>query len=358
MNTIGKLFKLTTFGESHGPGIGGVIDGCPAGLCIDFEQVAREMNRRRPGQSAYTTPRTEEDNIKWLSGVVDGKTTGAPIAFVIENKDVRSEDYQSMSDAFRPGHADYTYFLKYGLRPQPGGGRSSARETASRVVAGAIAKQLLGNTIEIIAYTENIGGIAMNKNVTVSPNLIERSAVRCPDEEASQKMMNLLTKTMQEGDSLGGIVTCVLKGVPAGWGEPLYDKLPARLAEAMMSINAAKGFEIGDGFNLSAMKGSQANGCMVPGAADEYVVVKGDSYGGTLGGISTGQEIHFRVVFKPTPTIGVEQQTVDVHGQSKVIAGKGRHDPCVVPRAVPVVEAMAAIVLADLMLMNKCNAHF
>lgn len=349
MNTIGKLFRLTTFGESHGKAIGGVIDGCPAGLFVDTEAIEQELLRRRPGQSHYTSPRQESDMVQFISGLFRGVTTGAPIAFMIDNKDVRSADYDSLSTVFRPGHADYTYFHKYGIRDPRGGGRSSARETAVRVVAGAIAKQLLAPLgIRCIAYTSQIGSVRLPQGNAKRYSLeeVESSPIRCPDADASRQMEALIETAKKESDSVGGIVDCHVSGVPVGWGEPLYGKLHATLGAAMLSINAAKGFEIGDGFALASMRGSEANDQMV-GGEEGGVSFLSNHAGGISGGISTGQDIHFRIAFKPTPTIGREQHTVNEQGESILLSAKGRHDPCVVPRAVPVVEAMAWLTLAD-----------
>lgn len=356
MNTIGRLFRLTSFGESHGIALGGVVDGCPAGLPLDFDQIKHAVQMRSPGQSEFMTSRKETDEIEWLSGIVDGKTTGAPIAFIIRNEDVRSADYSRMTEVFRPGHADYTYFQKYGIKPQSGGGRSSARETVVRVVAGAIAKQLLGNKIDILAYASSIGSVSVPNDIIPDRNSVEDSIVRCPDEKATEAMKQLIKKVKNEGDSIGGVVSCIVKGVPAGWGEPVYDKLPARLASAMMSINAAKGFEMGDGFGIAVKQGSEVNGSITTDSGT--VTFSSNHFGGTLGGISTGLDLFFRVVFKPVPTIGKAQRTIDTHMQNAVLECAGRHDPCVVPRAVPVVEAMAALVLADLYLLAKSSEYF
>ncbi len=355
MNTIGKLFRLTTFGESHGKAIGGVIDGCPAGLFVDMEAIERELLRRRPGQSHYTSPRQESDMVQFISGLFRGETTGAPIAFMIDNKDVRSADYDSLSSIFRPGHADYTYFHKYGIRDPRGGGRSSARETAVRVVAGAVAKQLLAPLgIRCTAYTSQIGLVCIPQENAkeYSPEEVESSPIRCPDFNASGLMEAVIETAKKESDSVGGIVDCQISGVPVGWGEPLYGKLHAALGAAMLSINAAKGFEVGDGFALASMRGSEANDQMVA-AEDGGISFLSNHSGGISGGISTGQDIRFRVAFKPTPTIGQKQQTVNEQGESISLSAVGRHDPCVVPRAVPVVEAMTWLTLADAYLASR-----
>lgn len=351
MNTFGKLFRLTTFGESHGHAIGGVIDGCPAGIVLNFDAIRHALAQRRPGQSSYSSPRNESDEPEWLSGIDgDHRTTGAPIAFIIRNRDVRSEDYDVLNSTFRPGHADLCYFLKYGVKPQPGGGRASARETAVRVVAGAIARQMLPKSIQVLSYTSQIGHITSTILPTETEAIL-RSPVRCPDIKASEAMCTEIEKVKKEGDSIGGIVSCSVKGLPAGLGEPVYDKLSARLAEAMMSIPAAKGFEIGDGFDICRQKGSQTNGYIEKGYINHAPFM-----GGVLGGISTGEDLRFRVAFKPTSTISMPQASVNLNGNPVTLEAIGRHDPCVVPRAVSVVEAMTWLVTADLMLMAKTTA--
>lgn len=356
MNTTGKLFRLTTFGESHGIAIGGVIDGCPAGLEIDTIAIEKALARRRPGQSIYTTPRKEEDTVSFLSGLYKNQTTGAPIAFVIENKDVREKDYEPLSKIFRPGHADYPYLSKYGIRDPRGGGRSSARETAIRVVAGAIAQQILSKLeIDCLAYTSRIGSISLPQTTSSwTKEQIESSPVRCPDEETSKKMLTEITAVINEHDSVGGIINCQITGVPAGWGAPIYNKLHADLGAAMLSINAAKGFEIGDGFDLASMRGSEANDGMFMDEKGKIGFFSNHS-GGIIGGISTGQDIYFRVAFKPTPTIGKEQKTIDETGEPVALKAIGRHDPCVVIRAVPIVEAMAWLTLADAYLQSQIS---
>jgi chorismate synthase len=347
-NTFGKLFKLTTFGESHGVAIGGVIDGCPSGLEIDFEAIQAEMNRRKPGQSEIVTQRKEPDTVEFLSGIFEGKTTGTPIGFTIQNTNQKSQDYSHIKEVYRPSHADYTYDKKYGNRDYRGGGRSSARETACRVVAGAIAKQLLKD-VKINAYTSSVGDIFLNKPYQeLDFSKIEGNAVRCPDEATSELMINRIKEIRKEGDTIGGTVTCVLQNVPIGLGEPVFDKLHAELGKAMLSINAVKGFEYGSGFCGVQMKGSEHNDLF---NADG--TTKTNLSGGIQGGISNGMDIYFRVAFKPVATLIQKQDALDSHGNIVEMQGKGRHDPCVVPRAVPIVEAMAALVIADYFLQNK-----
>ena len=347
-NSFGNLFKLTTFGESHGTAIGGIIDGCPPGIELDFEAIQHEMNRRKPGQSKIVTQRKEPDEVKFLSGIFEGKTTGTPIGFVIENANQKSKDYSHIKNAYRPSHADFVYDKKYGFRDYRGGGRSSARETASRVVAGAIAKQML-NTIQIHAYTSSVGDIFLEKPYQdLDFSKVESNIVRCPDEEYADKMIEKIKQIRKEGDTIGGTVTCVLKNVPIGLGEPVFDKLHAELGKAMLSINAVKGFEYGSGFCGAKMKGSEHN--------DQFNIdgsTKTNLSGGIQGGISNGMDIYFRVAFKPVATIMQDQTTIDKEGNEVEMQGKGRHDPCVVPRAIPIVEAMAALVLADYFLINK-----
>jgi len=347
-NSFGKLFNLTTFGESHGLAIGGIIDGCPSGLVIDFEAIQAELNRRKPGQSEIVTQRKEPDTVEFLSGIFEGKTTGTPIGFIIRNADQRSKDYSHIKDVYRPSHADYTYEKKYGNRDYRGGGRSSARETACRVVAGALAKQLLKN-VKINAYTSSVGDIFLKKPYQeLDFSKTEANAVRCPDEETAELMINRIKEIRKEGDTIGGTVTCVLQNVPVGLGEPVFDKLHAELGKAMLSINAVKGFEYGSGFCGVQMKGSEHNDLF---NADG--TTKTNLSGGIQGGISNGMDIYFRVAFKPVATIIQKQDTLDNSGNIVEMQGKGRHDPCVVPRAVPIVEAMAALVIADYYLQNK-----
>ncbi len=352
-NTTGKLFCLTTFGESHGEAIGGVIDGCPPGLKIDMDFIQNELEKRKPGQSFLTTERKETDKVEFLSGIFNGKTTGTPIGFIIKNINKKTEDYEFLKDVYRPSHADYTYEKKYGIRDYRGGGRASARETTTRVVGGAVAKIFLKNTgIKIFAYVSKIGNIELEKDYKVLDfEQIEKSIVRCPDKETSEKMINLIKNIKDEGDSIGGIISCVVQGVPVGLGEPVFDKLQADLAKAMLSINAAKGFEYGAGFKSSGLKGSEHNDSFI--IEDGEIITKTNNSGGIQGGISNGQDIYFNVAFKPTPTIKKEQQTIDKNGKKVIFSGKGRHDTCIVLRAVPVVEAMTAIVLADHFLRFK-----
>lgn len=349
-NTFGTLFTLTTFGESHGEAIGGVIDGCPAGFEIDLEKVQRDMIRRKPGQSAIVTQRKEPDSVRIFSGIFEGKTTGTPIGFIIENTNQKSKDYSHNKDTYRPSHADYTYDQKYGFRDYRGGGRSSARETACRVAAGAIAKQLIPS-VEIVAYTASVGEI---KLASLYPEIdlsrAEENPVRCPDPEIAKEMEDYIREVRSKGDTVGGIVECVIKNVPAGWGEPVFDKLHAQLGKAMLSINAVKGFEYGSGFAGTTMNGSQHN--------DQFNTdgsTKTNNSGGVQGGISNGMDIHFRVAFKPVATLIQKQQTINQSGKQVEMQGRGRHDPCVVPRAVPIVEAMAALVLVDSYLLQEAK---
>ncbi|MDL5045124.1 chorismate synthase [Oscillatoria amoena NRMC-F 0135] len=346
-NSLGVLFRITTFGESHGEAVGAVIDGCPPLLEVDIDFINAEMARRRPGQSALTTQRNESDEVQILSGVFNGKTTGAPIAIVIPNKDQRSGDYEAMKDVFRPSHADYTYEAKYGIRDYRGGGRSSARATAAVVAAGAFAKLLLKQrNITIQAFVNQVGTIETPLTYTeLDLSLTETNPVRCPHPETAAKMIALIEEAKAEGDSLGGCITCVVKGVPAGLGEPVFDKLQADLAKAMLTINATKGFEYGSGFAGTRLKGSEHNDSFI--TDNGKVATTTNHSGGIQGGISNGMDIYCKVAFKPTATIAKSQKTVDNAGQEVDLAAKGRHDPCVLPRAVPIVEAMAALVLAD-----------
>ena len=350
-NTIGKILQLTTFGESHGVAVGGVLDGCPAGFEIDKEYIQHQLNRRRPGQSVYTTQRNESDEIEILSGVYDGKTTGTPIAFLVKNANNRSEDYSHLQETFRPSHADYTYYKKYGIYDFRGGGRASARETLARVAAGAIARQfILRSGISVSAYVSQIGNVIAGNYAEITEEIIDQSPVRCPDKDAAELMMKLIKETGAKGDTLGGIINCSIKGCPVGLGEPVFDKLHADLAKAMLSINAVKGFEYGSGFASASMTGTENNDLF-----DEGFKTKTNNSGGIQGGISNGEEIYFRVAFKPVATIMQSQESVDKSGNKVVIEGKGRHDVCVVPRAVPIVEAMAALVIADHLLRNKIS---
>ncbi|PKP13091.1 MAG: chorismate synthase [Bacteroidetes bacterium HGW-Bacteroidetes-3] len=347
-NTFGKLFTLTTFGESHGEAIGGIIDGCPAGIDLNLETVQYEMNRRKPGQSKIVTQRKEPDEVQFLSGIFEGKTTGASIGFIIKNANQRSNDYEHIKDAYRPSHADYTYDKKYGVRDYRGGGRTSARETANWVVGGAVAKQVISE-IKINAFTSSVGDIFMEKPYQdVDFSKIESNDVRCPDAATAEKMIARINEIKKQGDTIGGTVTCVIQNVPVGWGEPIFDKLHAQLGKAMLSINAVKGFEYGSGFCGAKMKGSEHNDIF-----NANGTTKTNLSGGIQGGISNGMDIYFRVAFKPVATIMQAQQTIDNEGNIVEMHGKGRHDPCVVPRAVPIVEALAAMVLTDFMLLNS-----
>lgn len=349
-NTFGKLFKITTFGESHGKALGGIIDGCPAGLEVDFSSIQEEMNRRKPGQSSIVTQRKEPDTVEFYSGIFEGKSTGAPIGFAIHNTNQKSHDYSHIKDSYRPSHADFTFDKKYGFRDYRGGGRSSARETASRVVAGAVAKQLLAG-IKINAFVSSVGDIFIDKPYQdLDFSKIEANPVRCPDTASAEKMEAFIKQIRKEGDTVGGTVTCVIQNVPIGLGEPVFDKLHADLGKAMLSINAVKGFEYGSGFCGAKMKGSEHNDLF---NADG--TTKSNLSGGIQGGISNGMDIYFRVAFKPVATIMQKQETIDKDGNIVDMIGKGRHDPCVVPRAVPIVEAMAALVLADAYLINRTN---
>ena len=347
-NTFGTLFKLTTFGESHGVAIGGVLDGCPSGIAIDFEAIQNELNRRKPGQSAIVTQRKEPDTVEFYSGIFEGKTTGTPIGFAIHNTNQKSHDYSHIKDSYRPSHADYVYDQKYGFRDYRGGGRSSARETASRVVAGAIAKQMLAG-IKINAFVSQVGDMRLDKSYeALDLSLTESNAVRCPDEAMAAKMEAYIKEVRSEGDTVGGIISCVIQNVPIGLGEPVFDKLHAELGKAMLSINAVKGFEYGSGFEGVKMKGSAHN--------DQFNTdgtTKTNYSGGIQGGISNGMDIFFNVAFKPVATVIQGYETIDKKGNIVQTQGKGRHDPCVVPRAVPIVEAMAALVLADYSLLNR-----
>lgn len=352
-NIFGKIITLTTFGESHGKAIGGILDGLPSGLEIDFDLIQHDLNRRRPGQSSIVSKRNEPDDVEFLSGIYNGYSLGTPIAFIIRNKDFSPYDYDHLKDTFRPSHADFTYENKYGIRDYRGGGRASARETVARVIGGALAKQLLSKFgILITAYVNGIGSVNMVKPyMELNLNNIEDSEVRCPDKEIAAKMIDEINKTAKSGDTLGGEITCVIKNTPIGLGEPVFDKLSADLAKAIMSINAVKGFEIGSGFSSVKMKGSQHNDIFVNEGGE--VRTKTNYSGGIQGGISNGEDIYFKAAFKPVATLMMKQKTVDSHGNTIVLEGKGRHDVTVVPRAVPIVEAMAALVIADHLLLNK-----
>jgi chorismate synthase len=349
-NTFGIFFKLTTFGESHGEAMGGVIDGCPAGVSIDLDAIENQMMRRRPGQSTIVTQRKEADTVRFLSGIFEGKTTGSPIGFIIENTNQKSADYTHIKDSYRPSHADYTFDKKYGHRDYRGGGRSSARETACRVAAGAIASQLLG-AIAITGYVSSVGDLSLDTPYQeLDFNTVDSNVVRCPDAEMASKMIAKIKEVKKQGDTIGGIITCVIQNVPVGLGEPVFDKLHAQLGKAMLSINAVKGFEFGSGFKGATMNGSEHNDLF-----NQDGTTKSNLSGGVQGGISNGMDIYFRVAFKPVATIMQKQQTINSKGEKVEMQGKGRHDPCVVPRAVPIVEAMAALTIADFWLANKLS---
>ncbi len=354
-NTFGTLFRLTTFGESHGAALGGIIDGCPAGLAIDSDFVKYELQRRKPGQSHITTQRKEEDEVKFLSGIFEGKTTGHPIGFTIENTNQKSNDYEHIKDAYRPSHADFTYQEKYGIRDYRGGGRSSARETACRIVGGAIAKLYLKHlNVSIQAYVSQVGHIKLEKKYQdLDLSKTEESIIRCPDAATAYKMVSFIEDIRKKGDTIGGIVSCIIKGTPIGLGEPVFDKLHADLGKAMLSINAVKGFEYGEGFNSINFKGSELNDAFT--STEGKVNTATNHSGGIQGGISNGQDIYINVAFKPVATIMQDQQSVDKDGNETTMKGKGRHDPCVLPRAVPIVESMAALVLVDHILRNKTS---
>ncbi len=365
MNTFGSIFRLTTFGESHGEAVGGVVDGMPAGIPVDVGFIQQELNRRRPGQSNITTSRQEQDHVELLSGVFEGKSTGCPIGFLVRNTNQHSNDYENMRQLFRPSHADFTYFYKYGIRDHRGGGRSSARITISRCVAGALAKMALQPLgIEVKAYTSQVGGIVLDRDYSrYDLSLTESNAVRCPDPEKAAEMIRLIETVKADGDTIGGVITCVIKGCPPGLGEPEFGKLHAALGAAMLSINAVKGFEYGAGFAGVCQRGSEQNDVFVScddhatslTRADGQLSVRTatNNSGGIQGGISNGEDIYFRVAFKPVATLLREQQTVDVNGRPTTLTARGRHDPCVLPRAVPVVEAMAAMTILDSFLIQK-----
>ena len=349
-NSFGTLFKLTTFGESHGTAIGGIIDGCPAGITLDLIKIQEELDKRRPGQSAIVTQRKEADTVEFLSGIFEGKTTGTPIGFTIQNSNQKSKDYSHIKDTYRPSHADYTYDEKYGVRDYRGGGRSSARETACRVVGGAIAKQLIPE-ISFTTFTASVGEIELTKNYSqLDFSLIETNPVRCPDRALAEEMEAYIREIRAQGDTVGGTIQCVIKNVPRGLGEPVFDKLHAQLGKAMLSINAVKGFEYGSGFGGTKMRGSKHNDIFNRDGSTAT-----NLSGGIQGGISNGMDIYFKVAFKPVATIMQKQDTINSSGEEVEMQGKGRHDPCVVPRAVPIVEAMAALVIADFFLQNKTS---
>ena len=349
-NSFGNIFKISSFGESHGKALGGVIDGCPAGVEIDIDFINSELNRRRPGQSEIVTQRKEDDSVEFLSGIFEGKTTGTPIGFIIVNQDQKSKDYSHIKDSYRPSHADFVYDKKYGFRDYRGGGRSSARETVVRVVAGSIAKLLLKD-VKYNAFVSSVGKIKYDYDISnINFDNIEKSIVRCPDLDKSQEMEDLIKQTRKNGDTVGGIISCIIRNVPIGLGEPVFDKLHAELGKAMLSINAVKGFEFGSGFTGSAMNGSDHNDSFNSDGS-----TKTNYSGGIQGGISNGMDIYFNVAFKPVSTIMRDQDSIDSNGNEVKVSGKGRHDPCVVPRAVPIVEAMSALVLADYFLLNKLS---
>jgi chorismate synthase len=358
VNTFGNIYRLTSFGESHGPGIGGVIDGCPAGIELDTAFIQQELNRRKPGQSRITTPRKEDDEVQFLSGIYEGKTTGTPIGFIIWNKNQHSSDYDNMKTIYRPSHADYTYQTKYGIRDPRGGGRSSARETIARCVAGAIAKLALKQYgIQIQAYTSQVGPIQLAGSYQdYDLSLTEESDVRCPDPKTASEMETLIAEVKSKGDTIGGVITCVAKGVPVGLGEPVFGKLHATLGHAMLTINAVKGFEYGDGFNAAFFRGSERNDRFFND--NGHINTRTNNSGGIQGGISNGQDIYFRVAFKSVATILMEQETVNMEGEDTILKARGRHDPCVLPRAVPIVESMTAMTLLDYLLIQKTRENF
>lgn len=354
-NTFGKLFRITTFGESHGVALGVVIDGCPPGLKLDIDFMRHEMQRRKPGQSKITTQRKEEDEFEILSGVYEGITTGTPFGIIIRNDDQKSKDYAHLVDNYRPSHADFTYDEKYGFRDHRGGGRSSARETAARVIAGSIAKQFLKQkNIQITAYVNSVGEIELKKNYTeLNFEQIENNIVRCPDATTAEKMIDLISEIKKQGDTIGGTICCVIENMPSGIGDPVFDKLHADIGKAMLSINAAKGFEYGSGFAGTKMRGSEHNDLFDFDSDENKIITKTNHSGGIQGGISNGMDIYFKVAFKPVATILQKQESVNKNGEKILVEGKGRHDPCVLPRAVPIVEAMAALVLIDHLLIQK-----
>ena len=353
-NSFGKIFTITTFGESHGPSMGVIIDGCPAGLDLDENFIQTQLDRRKPGQSHITTQRKEADSFKILSGVFEGKTTGAPLSIIIENTDARSRDYNHLENTFRPSHADFTYQEKYGARDFRGGGRSSARETANWVAAGAVAKLLLAKlNVVVFAHVSQVGDIKAPDHNTLDLSKADESIVRCADPATAEKMISLIERVKKEGDTVGGVITCVIKNSPVGLGEPVFNKLHAALGHAMLSINAVKGFEYGSGFSGTGLRGSQHNDVFIK--EDDRTRTKTNNSGGIQGGISNGEDIYFNVAFKPVATIMHDQESVDVEGNAVTVKGKWRHDPCVVPRAVPIVEAMAALVMVDFWLLGRTS---
>ena len=353
MNTFGNIFRLTTFGESHGEAIGGVVDGMPAGIDIDLDFIQQELNRRRPGQSKITTSRQEADQVEILSGVFEGKSTGCPIGFLVRNTNHHSQDYENMRCLFRPSHADYTYYNKYGIRDHRGGGRSSARITISRCVGGAFAKLVLRQLgVSVQAYTSQVGSIALDRDYRkYDLSLTETNAVRCPDADKAREMEAFITQMKAEGDTIGGIITCVIKGCPIGIGEPEFGKIHAALGAAMLSINAVKGFEYGEGFDGVTARGSEQNDVFC--SQEGHITTQTNHSGGIQGGISNGQDIYCRIAFKPIATILTEQETVDIEGNATTFKAQGRHDPCVLPRAVPIVESMASMTILDYILLKK-----
>lgn len=357
MNTFGNIFRLTSYGESHGPAIGGVIDGCPSGIEVDMDFIQNELNRRRPGQSKITTPRKESDTVEFLSGIYEGKTTGTPIGFVIRNSNQHSSDYDNLKEIYRPSHADYTYAQKYGIRDHRGGGRSSARETIARCVGGALAKLALKQlNITVTAYTSQVGGVKLDGLYTsYDLSQIESTPVRCPDKEKAEEMIALIEKVKSKGDTIGGVITCVIQGVPVGLGQPVFGKLHAALGSAMLGINAVKGFEYGDGFDVNH-RGSEINDVFYN--HDGKITTHTNHSGGIQGGISNGQDIYFRVAFKPVATILMHQDTVNTKGEETNLKARGRHDACVLPRAVPIVEAMGAMTILDYYLLSKIDKSF
>lgn len=352
-NTFGQLYKITTFGESHGKALGVTIDGCPSGFEIDFDEVYHQLQRRKPGQSAIVTQRKEDEAFEVLSGIFEGKSTGTPISVVIRNTDQRSRDYSHIADKYRPSHADFTYDKKYGLRDYRGGGRSSARETVARVIAGSIASQILKqHGVEIVAYVDQVGAIKADPTIPFpTQKEVDSTIVRCPDPSTADEMIELIKQIKKEGDTIGGSIKCIIKGCPVGLGEPVFDKLHAELGKAMLSINAVKGFEYGSGFQAIEMRGSEHNDHF--SVVDDRIVTETNYSGGIQGGISNGMDITMRIAFKPVATIIQEQKSVDTEGKAATVTGRGRHDPCVVPRAVPIVESMAALVILDMLLRNK-----
>ncbi len=356
-NTFGKLYTITTFGESHGVAIGGIIDGCPSGLKINFDFIQRELDRRKPGQSKIVSARKESDAVEFMSGIYEGITTGTPIGFIIKNEDSKTKDYEHIKNAYRPSHADYTYDEKYGIRDYRGGGRSSARETACRVVAGAIAKLILKELgVTVNAYVSQVGEIELKKHYSkLNLNFTEKNSVRCPDTATALRMIKKIELIRKAGDTIGGVISCVAHAVPTGWGEPVFDKLHADLGKAMLSINAVKGFEYGSGFAAASMKGSAHNDLFSIHSKSKKIHTVSNHSGGIQGGISNGEDIYFRVAFKPVATLMQNQASLNSKKEKVNVSGKGRHDPCVVPRAVPIVEAMAALVLVDHLLRSKTS---